>query len=100
MCIRDRDSILVKLPEMKPWHPSSRQQADSSGQLNWIDADRKRQGWWLINGAMEQDHNYSATAIVEEGLYIDGLKEGWWKHYNPDGSIKDSVFCVHVAPEK
>jgi hypothetical protein len=73
---------------------------DISGGLNYVDAKGKRQGYWTITGAMDKNPAFSPNSVVEAGFYIKGLKEGWWKSFNPDGTVKDSIFCVHVVPEK
>lgn len=69
--------------------------------------DGKKEGRWIVRDHVKvevslcQDsthkdakkHSYSKIeyCIVEEGFYKNDKKEGIWKHYNPDGSVKDSV---------
>ncbi len=59
--------------------------------LNYTDADGKRQGHWKIYGKMQENKDYGDLSLVEEGDYKDGLKEGEWKLYAPDGKVKKTV---------
>ena len=59
--------------------------------LNYVDADGKKQGKWIIYGKMSGDAAYNPTAKVEEGNYKDGEKDGEWTEYKPDGTVKRKV---------
>ena len=59
--------------------------------LNFVDADGKKQGKWIIYGKMSGDAAFNPTAKFEEGTYKDNAKEGEWTEYNPDGSVKRTV---------
>lgn len=61
-------------------------------QLNAIDANGKRQGKWIIYGKMSGNAAYGPTDKVEEGNYVDDKKEGVWKEYNPDETLKREVY--------
>ena len=56
--------------------------------INLTDNDGLKQGKWI---------KYTAINIVdklkkmEEGCYLNGKKEGYWKFYLPDGQLKDSI---------
>ncbi|MEO5642341.1 MAG: hypothetical protein ABIQ40_16320 [Bacteroidia bacterium] len=62
----------------------------SSG-INFTDENGKRQGKWVIYGKMSGDAAFNPTAKFEEGEYKDGLKEGEWTEYKPDGTVKRKV---------
>lgn len=61
------------------------------GELNRIDANGQRQGYWIIKGYMIEDGGFSANATVEEGHYLNGNKEGLWKRYYPSGSLRNEI---------
>ncbi|CAN5797621.1 hypothetical protein BH11BAC7_BH11BAC7_05220 [soil metagenome] len=62
----------------------------SSG-INFTDENGKRQGKWIIYGKMSGDKAFNPTAKFEEGDYKDGLKDGEWIEYKPDGTEKRKV---------
>lgn len=69
--------------------------------------DGKKEGHWVVKDHVSVEvslckdsthkdskkHSYRKIeyCIVEEGFYKNNKKEGLWKHYNPDGNVKDSV---------
>ncbi len=72
--------------------------------VNLLDCDKKKQGHWVVTknvipkfSVLPNDNNKTLQGkiiqrVVEEGVYIDDRKEGYWKYYNvEDGSLKDSV---------
>jgi antitoxin component YwqK of YwqJK toxin-antitoxin module len=65
---------------------------------NLIDAAGKRQGHWVITGAMKNDRDYAPGAKVEEGDYHDGLKVGVWITYFPNGYRKSEFTFVNNRP--
>jgi antitoxin component YwqK of YwqJK toxin-antitoxin module len=65
--------------------------ANDFGELNRIDANGQRQGYWIIKGYMIEASAYSANATVEEGHYINGNKEGLWKRYYPSGQVRNEI---------
>jgi hypothetical protein len=83
------DSATVNAPD-KPADSAPKHTLNSK--LNYVDANGKRQGKWIIFGKMSGDAAYNPTDKVEEGNYKDGEKEGEWKEYNPDGSVKRVVY--------
>lgn len=56
--------------------------------LNYTDAAGLRQGHWIITGKMIQDADYAPDAKAEEGLYLNGKKEGDWRTYDANGNVK------------
>ena len=60
--------------------------------INTIDADGKRQGYWVIFGRMQKDIRYAPDSKVEEGSYKDNLKTGSWTEYTPNGKVKNHAY--------
>ena len=58
------------------------------GGANVTDANNLRQGFWSITNAEKNLPGYGADQVVEEGYYRDGLKQGEWKKYFPNGSVE------------
>ena len=61
------------------------------GIVNCLDENGKRQGLWIITGAMEKKSAYADTARVKEGHYINDKKVGQWYEFEPNGSIKTQL---------
>ncbi len=55
---------------------------------NKKDDKGRRQGYWIIYGIDRPQTGYADSTKVEEGNYIDDRKEGIWKKYNSDGSVR------------
>lgn len=68
-------------------------------EVNATDASGKRQGYWIIKGSMANDRNYAPEAVVEEGNYVNNLKEGLWKKYWPNGKLKSEINYSFGKPE-
>jgi antitoxin component YwqK of YwqJK toxin-antitoxin module len=62
--------------------------------LNYTDADGKRQGHWKIYGKMQDDKRYGDLSLVEEGYYRDDVKDGEWTMYAPDGKVEKTIFYI------
>jgi hypothetical protein len=62
--------------------------------FNYVDANGKRQGKWIILGAMRPDlKTYNQADTVEWGFYKDGKKAGTWLIYAPGNKVAgDSAF--------
>ena len=52
---------------------------------NKKDAHGKRTGKWVYTGSDKPSSGIVKTGKVEEGLYIEGRKEGVWTKYHKDG---------------
>jgi antitoxin component YwqK of YwqJK toxin-antitoxin module len=63
----------------------------SDGGFNQTDSNGRRQGYWIITGAIANDTKFAATAKVEEGNYVDSRREGVWKRYWPSGKIRSEI---------
>jgi antitoxin component YwqK of YwqJK toxin-antitoxin module len=74
-------------------------QSAQSQQHNTIDARGLKQGEWIIQGMMVKDPLYSPDSKVEEGVYIDNEKEGVWKKYWPNGTVRSEIHYMKGKPE-
>jgi antitoxin component YwqK of YwqJK toxin-antitoxin module len=52
---------------------------------NKKDVHGKRTGKWVYTGADKPQSGIANTGKVEEGVYVDGRKEGIWTKYHKDG---------------
>jgi antitoxin component YwqK of YwqJK toxin-antitoxin module len=52
---------------------------------NKKDVHGKRTGKWIYTGADKPSSGISKTGKVEEGIYLEGRKEGIWTKYHKDG---------------
>lgn len=66
-------------------------QSGPTDSINKVDSLGLRQGYWKINNQMVHLEGYSDEQIVEEGSYVDNLKEGLWISYYPDGTKKSEI---------
>ncbi len=53
--------------------------------INQTDARGFKQGHWIYYGKDRPESGIASDVKVEEGRYIDGMKEGVWVKYQPDG---------------
>lgn len=67
--------------------------------VNVIDANRKRQGQWIITARSNINIGYTDGELLEEGNYINGRKEGIWKKYFPGGKLKSEIFYAGSRPK-
>ncbi|MBN2682938.1 MAG: toxin-antitoxin system YwqK family antitoxin [Bacteroidales bacterium] len=56
--------------------------------INQLDANDLKQGYWVTYDATK-------TTVLEEGRYVDSKKQGVWKAYYPDGTIKSEITFVN-----
>ncbi|HTB07707.1 MAG TPA: hypothetical protein VK806_12215 [Bacteroidia bacterium] len=68
--------------------------------INTIDANNNRQGHWKIFNAETHFPEYTDTALIEEGDYKDGMKEGIWVYYAPNGQVDIRVEFKEDKPVK
>lgn len=64
-------------------------QSDTINQKN-PDNGRKT-GYWIITGNMSKLKGYDADAKVEEGIYKNSRKNGLWKRFWQNGSLKSEI---------
>lgn len=63
----------------------------SGQELNQVDDNGLRQGYWIIKGYMADDAEFGPNDTVEEGQYVDNLKEGVWKRYYSNGNLRSEI---------
>ena len=68
------------------------------GDINQVDANGQRQGYWVITGYMAGDKAYRNEAVVEEGIFKDSKKEGIWKKYWPNGKMRSEINYAQGRP--
>jgi hypothetical protein len=56
--------------------------------INQLDENDMKQGYWVYYGKDRPYAGYPDSAIIEAGFYLNNRKEGVWKKYNKDGSLK------------
>lgn len=71
----------------------------SDGELNKVDDQGQRQGYWVVKGEMLSDKAYKPQDKVEEGNYKDNRKEGLWKKYWPGGKLRNEINYQSGKPE-
>jgi hypothetical protein len=71
-----------------------------SGEMNTIDVNGNRQMHWKIFNAETHFPEYTDTALIEEGDYKDGMKEGIWVYYAPNGQVDIRVEFKEDKPVK
>lgn len=59
--------------------------------INRIDANRKRQGYWMIRAKPPKFRAYKPGSLVEEGNFKDSRKYGLWKKYFPSSKLKSEI---------
>lgn len=74
---------------------------DNSDTINRTYGDGTKEGHWITfewtdpNEKMVNENKENLAkagrAKIEEGYYKDNKKEGFWKFFNKDGTLKDSV---------
>jgi len=74
-------------------------QSAQSQQYNATDARGLKQGAWVVQGSMLQDPSYKPDSKVEEGLYVDNEKDGVWKRYWPNGTVRSEINYIKGRPE-
>lgn len=70
----------------------------NTGDINQVDANGHRQGYWVITGYMSGDKSYSAESVVEEGIFKDSKKEGVWKKYWSNGKMRSEINYLSGRP--
>ncbi len=66
--------------------------------INKLDENGKRTGYWIITGSMSKEKGYKPDAKVEEGEYVRSRKTGLWKKYWPNGKLKSEITYVRGRP--
>lgn len=73
--------------------------APNGDTINKIDCNGFKQGHWINSHFAVPDGQRNASWVkVEEGEYKDNNKQGYWKRYNPEGDIIDSIRYKNDIP--
>lgn len=67
-------------------------------EINQVDENGLRQGYWIIKGYMVNDDAFGPNATVEEGNYVNNRKEGLWKKYYPTGILRSEITYKNNRP--
>jgi antitoxin component YwqK of YwqJK toxin-antitoxin module len=67
-------------------------------EINAIDANGKRQGYWKITGSMTIEDGFRDNQVVEEGNYETNEKIGIWKKYYPSGVLRNEIAFKNNMP--
>lgn len=70
--------------------------------INVTDNSGFKQGHWVVfgfvipggkrpNETKEEMANRAQHVMLEEGMYKDNKKQGTWKYYNQDGTLKNTI---------
>ena len=58
----------------------------------------KKEGYWIIYGKMRNLPDYKPDGIIEEGIFKSSRKQGLWKKYYSDGTLKSEIQYVNGRP--
>lgn len=67
-------------------------------EINAVDANGKRQGYWKITGAISLEDGYRDNQVVEEGNYENDRRIGLWKKYYPTGVVRSEITFKNNMP--
>ena len=65
--------------------------------INFVDAEGRKQGKWVIFNKVKKLPNYPENAKVEEGKYLDNKRTGPWKEFYPNGIVKSKINFVNAT---
>jgi antitoxin component YwqK of YwqJK toxin-antitoxin module len=66
--------------------------------MNGFDAEGKKHGKWKVTGDMQSDPAFTPNAVVEEGEYANGKRQGLWVRYFPNGNKKNEITYLNDKP--
>ncbi|NNE54629.1 MAG: hypothetical protein HKN32_01320 [Flavobacteriales bacterium] len=90
--IRKIATILLLGLFLVSWHGSTMAIDFAPGkEINLIDDQGMKQGYWIIKGYMSDKAGYQPNSTVEEGEYLNNKKQGLWKSYWPNGTLKSEI---------
>lgn len=75
------------------------QSFSQSDSLNRIDGDGKKQGKWIRTGKDRPSGCYKSSQVVEEGRYINNVKNGLWTEYYCNGNKRNIMEFVKGRPD-
>jgi antitoxin component YwqK of YwqJK toxin-antitoxin module len=81
---------LVLLTETVNAHSADTDTVPKSN-MNTMDANGLRQGYWKLTGEIAKDQSYRKDQLMEEGAYADNKRNGLWKKYYPTGTLRSEI---------
>lgn len=66
--------------------------------VNKVDEMGRKIGYWIIDGSMKPTKGYGPQAVIEEGTFISNKRQGLWKRYYPDGTLKSEITYKNNIP--
>lgn len=67
--------------------------------INKLDENGKKTGFWIITGSISKEKGYEPDAKVEEGEYVSSRKTGLWKKYWKTGKLKSEITFNRGRPK-
>lgn len=81
------------------WFASEAGVLAQTSDINRIDVNGKRQGYWEINALMKKlGSPWTPTQIVEKGNYTSSMKTGIWTEFFQNGKTKSELTFVNNRP--
>ncbi len=72
--------------------------AISPQDINQLDENGKKTGYWIITGSMSKEKGFAPDAKVEEGEFVRSRKTGLWKKYWESGKLRSEITYVRGRP--
>ncbi len=66
--------------------------------INKVDANKLKQGKWMIFGNMSSSKGYASSAVVETGHYKSSRKTGTWIKFFPNGNERSIIQYKNGRP--
>lgn len=63
--------------------------------INLIDTNGFKQGYWRVFASEMKMPGFEPTQIVEQGYYIDDIKQGIWEHFNVDNKVEFACYYIN-----
>lgn len=70
----------------------------SAEDVNALDAQGRRTGYWIIKGSMKPTQGYATDQVIEEGGYEANKKQGLWKRYHTNGKLQSEITYQNNIP--
>jgi antitoxin component YwqK of YwqJK toxin-antitoxin module len=66
--------------------------------VNKVDEMGRKTGYWIIDGSMKPTKGYGPRSVIEEGAFVSNKRQGLWKRYYPDGTLKSEITYKNNIP--
>jgi len=67
-------------------------------EVNQVDNEGKKQGRWIIKAHMLDILGFQPDDVVEEGDYLNDMREGTWQRYYPSGETRSEILYRENIP--